>query len=275
MEYYDVYNMGVPDTGPVEYLHLMKTEALKLNPDLIIINLFIGNDLSLAESQKRESTFEVKFLRSLFDRNSYYIYLIPSRLVKMYMEILETGHMAGEIQGENTNQIMIEQTPEILEEHFPWISSPLKEMPTFSLNAHLFLTSHRIWEVCKQNRNMYRQFFKVLEDIIQTAGKVPIAFMLIPDEFQIEDSLWEMATKKLNKQTIDRYRPQRKIKKWLDKKKMPYLDLLPTMQKVHVMADNKKHIYHLRDTHFNVRGNKVAGKSLSEFIQNRLKTIHE
>jgi len=275
LRYCDVYNMGIPDIGPVEYLHLMKTKALPLNPNLIIINLFTGNDLSLAESQKHQSTIVTKLLRSLFERNSYYLYLIPKRFVKMYMEKLKTGHIAGKIQGEDTDQEIVKQTPEILEKHFPWISSPLKEVPTFSSHAHLFLTSHRIWEICRQDRYMYEQFFKVLEDIIQAAGKTPVAFMLVPDEFQVEDSLWEMATKRLDNKSIDRYLPQRKIKKWLDAKEIPYLDLLPIMKKTPVLTDNKRHLYHLRDTHLNVRGNIVAGKAFAIFIRNQLTSMPE
>ena len=39
-----IYNLGVSGYGPPEYLHLMETKALLLNPELIIVGLYYGND---------------------------------------------------------------------------------------------------------------------------------------------------------------------------------------------------------------------------------------
>jgi hypothetical protein len=40
-----VYNMGVGARGPIEYLHVMRTEAAKLHPKIVIIGFYFGNDL--------------------------------------------------------------------------------------------------------------------------------------------------------------------------------------------------------------------------------------
>lgn len=37
--------MGLPGTGPVDYLHLLVKEALPLEPDLVVIALYVGNDV--------------------------------------------------------------------------------------------------------------------------------------------------------------------------------------------------------------------------------------
>jgi hypothetical protein len=39
------YNMGIPSYGPVEYYYLLKNKAISLNPKLVIIAIYIGNDL--------------------------------------------------------------------------------------------------------------------------------------------------------------------------------------------------------------------------------------
>ncbi len=39
-----VYNLGMGGYGPVEYFHLLETKALSLNPDLVVVALFLGND---------------------------------------------------------------------------------------------------------------------------------------------------------------------------------------------------------------------------------------
>lgn len=40
----EICNMGIPSTGPLEYLHLLQNEGLALEPDVIVINVFVGND---------------------------------------------------------------------------------------------------------------------------------------------------------------------------------------------------------------------------------------
>ncbi len=39
------YNLGLGGYGPAEYLYLMKENALKLSPEIIIIGFYLGNDL--------------------------------------------------------------------------------------------------------------------------------------------------------------------------------------------------------------------------------------
>jgi len=40
-----VYNMGVGGYGPVQYYYLLKEEALQLKPKIVIVGLYLGNDL--------------------------------------------------------------------------------------------------------------------------------------------------------------------------------------------------------------------------------------
>ena len=57
---------------------------------------------------------------------------------------------------------------------------------------------------------------------------------------------------------------------WLNAQGIPFLDLLPAARAVPAMADGQRHLYHLRDTHFNVRGNQMAGEQLAKFLKDRL-----
>jgi hypothetical protein len=48
------------------------------------------------------------------------------------------------------------------------------------------------------------------------------------------------------------------------------LDLPPPLRAVPPLADGRRHLYHLRDTHFNARGNRAAGWALAEFVRGLL-----
>ena len=40
-----VYNMALGGYGPIQYLHLMRTMAVKLHPKVVIVGFYFGNDL--------------------------------------------------------------------------------------------------------------------------------------------------------------------------------------------------------------------------------------
>lgn len=41
----EIYNLGLGGYGPAEYFYLMDQNALQLNPEMIIVGLYLGNDL--------------------------------------------------------------------------------------------------------------------------------------------------------------------------------------------------------------------------------------
>ena len=41
-----VYNLGLGGLGPPDYLRLLETQALQLHPSLVIVGIYLGNDLS-------------------------------------------------------------------------------------------------------------------------------------------------------------------------------------------------------------------------------------
>ncbi len=53
---------------------------------------------------------------------------------------------------------------------------------------------------------------------------------------------------------------------------LPYLDLRPIFRAVPPLPDGDRHLYHRQDTHLNVRGNRVAGEQLAEFLHRHLPT---
>ena len=90
--------------------------------------------------------------------------------------------------------------------------------------------------------------------------------MLIPDEFQVEDALWEQIVARAGV-TLERDRPQRLVAGFLEERGVPFLDLLPVLRAVPPLSDGNRHLYHSRDTHFNARGNRVVAEALASFLR--------
>ena len=76
---------------------------------------------------------------------------------------------------------------------------------------------------------------------------------------------------RLGRTDLDRDQPQERIRTWLGARGVPSLDLLPILRAQPALADGSRHLYHLRDTHWNARGNRVAGVALARFLREQLR----
>lgn len=67
----EVYNLSLGGYGPVQYLHLLKTKAKILEPKLVVVCVYLGNDLidsyRLVYSNKNWSDFRLKTYKTLQD----------------------------------------------------------------------------------------------------------------------------------------------------------------------------------------------------------------
>jgi hypothetical protein len=112
----------------------------------------------------------------------------------------------------------------------------------------------------------YQRLFRALDAILAAAGPIPLFFLLIPDEFQLEDELW----RQVERPGYELDRPQVEIGSWLASHGVEALDLLPVFREVRAAPDGQRHLYHRRDTHWNRRGNATAGAALAEWLRDHL-----
>lgn len=257
----ELYNMGVVGIGPHEYAHLLRTEALPLAPDLIVIALFIGNDIAQSLLPPRRH----RALRSWLDRDQVLLALLPGRLLRLARESARRDEGAvGSLQGEDQEERRIDDSGE-LERTFPWLLDPQLETPTFSRATFLDLEVDHAQLVCGAGSEArYAALFALIDDMHATSGATPFAVVLIPDEFQVEDALWRDITERSG--PLDRDLPQRNIAAGLDRRRIPHLDLLPALRALPLDADGRRHAYHRNDTHLNSRGNRAVGEALAPFL---------
>jgi hypothetical protein len=257
-----VFNMGCPSIGPPEYLLFLEKEALPLRPDLVVVDLFLGNDINDCHEESLE--------RRLTDRENLSLYQVPRRLLALAAErrrreaegrpALDAPAAAGRVADEDLPRV------------FPWVLDPLLEPPSISRPKFLEIEHDRVGMVCDHERDEdYPAFFRDLAALKRAAGATPLVFMLIPDEFQVEDGLWAEAA--AGRGDVERDRPQREARAFLEKEGLPFLDLLPLFRAAPALADGRKHLYLLQDTHWNVRGNALAGEALAGFLRPLIEAI--
>jgi hypothetical protein len=90
---------------------------------------------------------------------------------------------------------------------------------------------------------------------------VPLAVVLIPDEFQVNNVVLNHALEdaRLTADQIELDAPQQRLLAFFGERGVPCLDLLPTFRKV-------PNTYAPCDTHWNVTGNRLAAKEIGKWL---------
>ena len=233
----ELLNMGIPNLGPKEYLQVLIDEGLELKPDLVLLSFFVGNDFLESVRVVERSAVDYSYVASLFR----YAFGIRSHLEKKIPE-------------------------------GPWEFDDAS--PTVDPEVFLKIERYRSG-ICFQRP----QSFKVLLDaavgrleeisrICQRRG-IALVVVVIPDEFQVnrelQDAILASRGKSRKESKVDFARPNRMLARRLDALGIEYLDLLPAF------ADAGRQVrdYKLRDTHWNIAGNRLATELIAEFLLSR------
>jgi hypothetical protein len=255
----EIYNLGVAGIGPPEYAYLVAEEVAALEPDQIVLALFVGNDLTIsAELGPRAS------LRRWFQAEEVFLFLLPRRLTRIARERERRGGLpVAAVQGQNEGQGATSR--EAAAAAFPWLLDPSLEQASLSEPTFLDLEVQRALELCAHEPVSMDLAYAALLEARAAAGPVPFAVLLIPDEFQVEDDLWHQIEQRAGR-TLQRDLPQKLLGVWLAEQGIDYLDLLPVLRAVPELDDGQRHVYHLRDTHLNARGNRAVAEALAPFL---------
>src|SRR3989475_9403915 len=216
------------------------------------MELLIGNDVTENPSPPGPARW--------YDADSYLLAIVWHRL-----QIMRQAKLVDVAQTTKSSNV----TQEPLTILDPWLTDPLLEGPSMGSEVFLQLEARNASWTCLSREGVYPRFFATLTQIERAAGDVPLAFMVIPDEFQVEDDLWEEVGRRSG-QPLDRDLAQHTLVPWLNARGRAVLDLLPLMRAVKPMKDGRRHLYHLRNLHFNARGNEVAGRALARLADSLL-----
>jgi len=112
----------------------------------------------------------------------------------------------------------------------------------------------------------YDRFYAALDTIHERLGE-RLVVVLIPDEYQANDELYGQLVEAAPAGTqYDRELPQQRILEHCWLRNLECLDLLPALRR----AQEGGHVYHRRDTHWDARGNRIAGEIIGEYLAERL-----
>ena len=247
-EMFPVVNLGVPSTGPQEYLAMVQKRAAPLHPEWIIVTLFVGNDVHQAHPNYRTLIF-LGETRLLYDPlrlgtrlDAYYL---PRAVRKVAKRISWLGSAT-----EETIRVCV-TTPETAARLTPFLLGVYSgelvvyEQPDDPLMREAFLGLKRI--------------IAELADSAAAAG-TGVLFVIAPSEIQLNTDLQASVLRCLGASSgsYDFTKPQRLLREYLDARKLPYIDLTPAFSRY-----STTQTYTLHDTHWSPFGNRVAAESIA------------
>jgi hypothetical protein len=241
-----VWNVGWSALGPAEYRHLLEREVLPLRPDAVVVSLFLGNDLP----ETLGWTGFDRVLADAFDRGNVLLCEVPRRVWRYAMGAGQDvgSKLLGDLASART-----------------WLHDPMREPPSFTEAAYLELETRRAKDACDAAHPSLPALRLEMRRMRDLCAGVPFGFVLIPDEFMVEDGLWQGITR--TAQPGERWALRDHLVTFCRDEGIPCLDLLPVLRAVPPLADGDRHLYLRRDTHWNVRGNAVAGAAVATFVR--------
>ncbi len=184
-------NLGIPGASPEDYLSMFVHEGLQYRPNMLLLTLFIGDDIFQSPPKKW--------------RKKLYISKLFSYVKEHYKnrEQLQVGTKSGSY---------CDTCPATPEDSFTALMTE---------RSNLYQTDSRVlqsnsWQMLKTVRK--------INNICEN-NNIELVVIIAPDVFQIDTALQKKLTEKAQKWHVEE--PNRLVSQALDELNIQYLDLLP------------------------------------------------
>ncbi len=247
----EIINMGIPSTNVQDYLSLFIDEGLELSPDMIVLNIYIGNDITYASQNKKESAiYTLRFINYInaffkFNRNG--------------------DKVIARLGGDNRENLYNDEAKSMDDKTF------------IEIQKSLFFIYFDKEYIVKHLSHKYDSIFRDLNTMnkICQDRKIKLLITLLPAEIQVDKNLQKIIEPEVYKdlsnkfdshdnfiESINYSLPNIRIKNELAKQNIQYLDLLESFQKKAMISK----FYKPNDTHWNIAGNLLAADLIYEYM---------
>lgn len=233
---FEVINMGVPGTEPPEYLELFKAEGMRLRPDLVMVFLFVGNDLVLLTEGD-----------TLPRKPLLYSWRFVTHAYKLLRELGASRLVDKEY---------VDNKPTVAHE---------KYMARITLNMDKYTISRNGGELLKMDpfADHYHYSVNKLVEIKSYCDSIGARMLvaLVPEDVQVDKALMSEAGAFMGMdKALDFDIPNRMLSADLARNGIEYIDLLPHFRAA--VKERRERLYQPGDGHWNMAGNRLAADVL-------------
>ena len=262
----DMVLMGLGGYSPENYVGILRSMGLSLDPDLVILNLFVGNDIHMI--QVRGELFRGR--RYFVGSPNHVLNVLRKSRAFVISEMYFLTRIKSIILGRRYRQAfeLIKAQPRSNQAaEAPRGSEPyvISKMYIHIQDKRLRLfrrePTRRIEKLWQQTEAYLLDFDRLCKD-----SGVPWILHIIPTEVQVDIRTRQRILAMLNL-TDDEYDfnlPQNRLREFAGIHGIMVLDPLPELRLFH--RENNR-LYLPNNTHWNTRGNALAGHILGDFVK--------
>lgn len=235
----DVINMGVSGYGTDQEVYYLISEGLKYNPNLVILNIFVGNDIS--ETAKDDV---YKLENDSLVKNKVKI----ATYRKVWASIRRHSHVASFFSENFLKPLIFKKTKN---------KEGLKEIPIRFLN-NLDNSSDSNYE--KNALEKVGLLIKKMKNTLEL-NNIKLLVVIIPEKEQLSNEIFQAHYNITDLSTINIIKYQSMLINILNAEKIECIDLLPILSN-----EQNNTFYFEEDSHFNIKGNKKLAETIQEWI---------
>jgi hypothetical protein len=228
----EVGNFGVSGAGPREYRLILDQDVWSVRPDVVLLSIFVGNDITETIAQPRH-----------LDPRQHALGILAQRCWCLLRESCRQA--SPPLMAVTSRRGRAELSPQTFRE----------------------IEARRL-AVCRNDATapMEKKWQLVLGELDRLVAscqhrQVRLAVVLIPDEFQVNSAVLDEALTQAGWQRgqVDLEAPQRRLTAFFAARHVPCLDLLPALRAA-------PQTYAPHDTHWNVLGNHLAAHEIAVWL---------
>lgn len=260
----EVINLGVPAVGPRFELRLWELEGARLDPDVVLLAFFVGNDFTDESGTPLSPRFETGLARWSVS------WRLARNLWRLYRE---QAAGLGTVPAIPREERKFERGGV---ERLPY-RQRYRDEPLLSEAVYLEIEEGRLRLVRKDHLELFERFFADVREVlirlhrsVQAQG-ARLFVVLVPDEFQVSDEVLARIVERydLDPAQLDLTLPQRRLMQLCEQQAIGCLDLLP------VLRAAPERVYRLSDTHWNLAGNRRAARAMGRALAEHLEDDRE
>ena len=232
----EVLNAGVDGWSPVEEYLYLREEGLDFSPDLVVLALYVGNDVGSAGQRQEYLREPHPVERELGD-----VIADPFRERSMLFRVLETG-VVDKLRYEQGGQ-----TPRVRP----------RRLAIYNTEQTQALTQG--WRVVESVLERYKRE--------ANGGGARAMLLIIPSKWQVHAEDWAAFIEENDiddEGDWDLEQPNERLVRIARRHELPVLDLLPKLREA---AEDGKRLYYREDVHWTPEGHAVAADALDEYIR--------
>ncbi|MEZ4647443.1 MAG: hypothetical protein R3E97_01430 [Candidatus Eisenbacteria bacterium] len=264
----EVIPLGVPGYNPPHYLGILRSVGLSLDPDLVLVFFFVGNDVTGLPVHGRVYRGEVYYVGSSsrwldLARRSRFLMLAETVVLRTLKKMHDTGEevssggesAAAPVNGESLGDGGTPADTASPEPSWPYLVFQRKRLPVYA--AQPSDETQALWDEAE------RYLLEI--DRVCAEHDVPWVLVAIPSEIQLDRQVREVTLAALGEpeSDYDFGAPQARLAEFSKRSGIEYVDLLPALERI---SQEEGRLYIPNNTHWNVVGNEFVGRMLVSVV---------